>query len=176
MSCSIENREEQLLDYVSGSLDTQEAALFEKHLETCAACSEFVAGQKSVWEALDLFEPAPVSPAFDRHLYERISRTSWWDRLVASMSVPFRAPAFLRQGAPLVAAAAVLTAAVIVWERPAPCSHAAAGRAFRRRPINLTARSGAACARRHGNAARVQPPGGFRSRPIENVVVYCFGV
>ncbi|MGA7240700.1 MAG: zf-HC2 domain-containing protein [Bryobacteraceae bacterium] len=120
MSCSIENREEQLLDYVSGSLDTQDAALFEKHLKTCAACSEFVAGQKAVWEALDLFEPAPVSPAFDRHLYERISRTSWWDRLVASVSVPVRAPAFLRQGAPLVAAAAVLTAAVIVWERPAP--------------------------------------------------------
>jgi anti-sigma factor RsiW len=118
MSCSIENREEQLLDYVSGSLNTQQAALFEKHLETCAACSEFVTGQKSVWEALDLFEPAPVSSAFDRQLYERISRTSWWDRLVASVSLPFRAPAFLRQGLPLMAAAAVLTTAVIVWERP----------------------------------------------------------
>ncbi len=120
MSCSIENREEQLLDYVSGSLDTRDAALFEKHLGTCAACSEFVSGQKSVWEALDLFEPAPVSPAFDRRLYERISQTSWWDRLAASVSVPFRAPAFLRQGLPLVAAVAVLTAAVIVWERPTP--------------------------------------------------------
>lgn len=120
MSCSIENREEQLLDYVSGSLNTHAAALFEKHLETCAACSEFVTGQKAVWESLDLFEPAPVSAAFDRHLYERIARTSWWDRLVASVSVPFRAPAYLRQGLPLVAVAAVLTAAVIVWERPTP--------------------------------------------------------
>jgi anti-sigma factor RsiW len=120
MSCSIENREEQLLDYVSGSLETQEAALFEKHLETCAECGEFVTGQRSVWESLDLFEPPPVSPAFDRRLYERISQTSWWDRLVASVSVPFRAPAFLRQGLPVMAAAALLTAAVIVWERPAP--------------------------------------------------------
>lgn len=120
MSCSIENREERLLDYVSGSLEMQESALFEKHLETCAACSEFVAGQKAVWESLDLFDPAPVSPAFDRRLYERIAQTSWWDRLVASVSVPFRAPAFLRQGLPLMAAAAVLTTAVIVWERPSP--------------------------------------------------------
>jgi anti-sigma factor RsiW len=120
MICSIENREERLLDYVSGSLETQEAALFEKHLETCAACQEFVTGQRSVWEALDLFEPSPVSPAFDRRLYGRIAQTSWWDRLVAYISVPFRAPAFLRQGLPLMAAAAVLTAAVIVWERPAP--------------------------------------------------------
>ena len=120
MSCSIENREEWLLDYVSGSLETQEAALFEKHLETCTECSEFVTGQKSVWESLDLFEPAPVSPAFDRRLYERIAQTSWWDRLVASVSVPFRAPAFLRQGIPVIVAAALLTAAVIVWERPTP--------------------------------------------------------
>jgi len=120
MTCTIEKREERLLDYVSGSLDTQEAALFEKHLQTCAECSEFVTVQKSVWESLDLFEPAPVSAAFDRRLYERIAQTSWWDRLVARITVPFRAPAFLRQGLPLITAAAVLTAALIVWQRPAP--------------------------------------------------------
>jgi anti-sigma factor RsiW len=126
MTCNIERREERLLDYVSGSLDTQEAALFEKHLETCAACSEFVAGQKSVWESLDLFEPAPVSAAFDRRLYERIAQTSWWGRLVAGITVPFRAPAFLRQGLPLITAAGVLTAALIVWQRPAPAPAPAA--------------------------------------------------
>ena len=120
MTCNIEKREERLLDYVSGSLDTQESALFEKHLQTCSACSEFVTGQRSVWESLDLFEPAPVSAAFDRRLYERIAQSSWWDRFVAAVSVPFRAPAFLRQGLPLITAAAVLTAAVIVWDRPAP--------------------------------------------------------
>jgi anti-sigma factor RsiW len=118
MSCSIENREERLLDYVSGSLETQQAALFEKHLQTCGECSEFVAGQKAAWEALDLFEPEAVSPTFDRRLYERIAKTSLWDRWAAYVTVPFRAPAFLRQGLPLMAAAALLTAAVIVWERP----------------------------------------------------------
>jgi anti-sigma factor RsiW len=120
MTCNIEKREERLLDYVSGSLDTQEAALFEKHLQICSTCSEFVTGQKSVWESLDLFEAAPVSAGFDRRLYERIAQTSWWDRLVAGITVPFRAPAFLRQGLPLMTAAAVLMAALIVWQRPAP--------------------------------------------------------
>jgi anti-sigma factor RsiW len=120
MICSIENREERLLDYVSGSLEAQEIALFEKHLETCSECGEFVTGQQAVWESLDLFEPAPVSANFDRLLYERMAQTSWWDRLVASVSTPFRAPAFLRQGLPIMAAAVVLAAAVMVWERPTP--------------------------------------------------------
>ncbi len=119
MICKLENREERLLDYVSGSLASDDAALFEKHLETCSACSEFVTGQQAVWASLDLFEPAPVSAAFDRRLYERIAQTSWWDRLVASVSTPFRVPAFLRQGLPLMAGAAVLATAVIVWQRPA---------------------------------------------------------
>ncbi len=120
MTCSMENREERLLDYVSGSLEATDAALLEKHLETCAACGQFVKAQKSVWEALDLFDPAPVSAAFDRRLYERIAQTSWWDRLTAAVSSPFRAPLLLSQGLPIVAAVAVLTAAVLVWERPAP--------------------------------------------------------
>jgi len=120
MSCSIENREEKLLDYVSGSLETQEAARFEKHLQTCDACSEFVRGQKSVWNALDLFEPAPVSANFDHRLYERIAKTSWWDRVAAAVSAPFRGPMLVRQGLPLAAAAVLLVAAVLVWDRPAP--------------------------------------------------------
>jgi anti-sigma factor RsiW len=118
MICKLENREERLLDYVTGSLASDDAALFEKHLETCSACSEFVTGQQAVWESLDLFEPAPVSAAFDRRLYERIAQTSWWDRLIASFGTPFRVPAFVRQGLPLAAGAAVLAAGVILWERP----------------------------------------------------------
>ncbi len=120
MSCSIENREEKLLDYVSGSLGTQEATRLEKHLQTCSACSEFVQGQKSVWEALDLFEPASVSANFDRRLYERIAHTPWWDRVAAAISAPFRGPMLIRQGLPLAAAAVLLTAAVVVWDRPTP--------------------------------------------------------
>lgn len=119
MSCSIENREERLLNYISGSLETQEAALFERHLESCAVCREFVAGQKAVWQDLDLFEPAPVSDDFNRRLYARIAQTSWWDRLTASIATPFRGPAVLRQGLPIITAAAALATAFFVWDRPA---------------------------------------------------------
>ena len=120
MICSLANREEKLLDYVSGSLESREAALFEKHLENCGACREFVAGQKAVWESLDLFEPAPVSGDFNRRLYARIAQTSWWDRLVASLRSPFRAPGIIRQGLPLAAAAALVAVAVVVWDYPEP--------------------------------------------------------
>ena len=118
--CSIENREERLMDYVSGSLESAQAALFEKHLETCAACSEFVSGQKTVWAALDVFEPVPVSPNFDRALYQQIAQTSWWHRFLSFAGSPFRTPAFVRQGLPLMAAAALAVAALVVWDRPAP--------------------------------------------------------
>jgi anti-sigma factor RsiW len=125
MTCSIENRQERLLDYISGSLESGEAALFEKHLEACAECREFVAGQKPVWESLDLFEPAPVSEDFNRRLYARIAQTSWWDRFAASVGASFRAPAMLRQGLPIAAAAALIAAAVVVWQLPAPAPESA---------------------------------------------------
>lgn len=120
MTCSMDNREERLLDYVSGSLEAREAALFEKHLELCGECREFVAGQKEVWNALDLFEPVPVSADFDRRLYAAMAQTSWWDRLVASFTTPFRTPTWVRHGLPIAAAAAALTAGFFVWDRPAP--------------------------------------------------------
>ncbi len=83
MNCPMENREgeELLLNYVSGALDAQEAASFDQHMLTCAACREFAHGQKAVWEALDLFEPASISADFDRRLYQRIEKVSWWDRM-----------------------------------------------------------------------------------------------
>lgn len=119
------------MDYVSGSLNAVDAALFEKHLETCAECLEFVAGQNAVWQALDVFEAPAVSANFDRALHQRIAQTSWWDRIAASITSPFRTPSLLRQGLPLMAAAALLTAALVVWERPnpapAPAPQAATG-------------------------------------------------
>ncbi len=118
MTCSLDNREERLIDYVSGSLDARDAALFEKHLEACAECREFVAGQKAVWNALDVFEAAPVSADFDRRLYVAMAQTSWWDRIVASVTTPFRMPWWVRHGLPIAAAAAALTAGFFVWERP----------------------------------------------------------
>jgi len=39
---------------------------------------------------------------------------------VAGITVPFLVSVFPRQGLPLITAAAVLTAALIVWQRPGP--------------------------------------------------------
>jgi anti-sigma factor RsiW len=116
MKCPIENREgeELLLNYISGALDSQEAASFDQHMLTCAACREFAHGQKAVWVALDLFEPAAISADFDRRLYQRIAKVSWWDRLVDS----FRSPLLAYRGLPIAAAAALLVVAGVIYERP----------------------------------------------------------
>ena len=47
-------------------------AILERHIAICPACREFAAGQRAVWQALDTWEAAPVSPDFDRRLYRRI--------------------------------------------------------------------------------------------------------
>lgn len=102
-----------MLAYTAGRLDGRTKLALESHLESCAACREFVNGQNAVWSALDLWEAAPVSADFDRRLYQRIAQqVSWWDMLLA----PFR-PAF-RHALPVAAAAAVLLAAVVLVERP----------------------------------------------------------
>jgi anti-sigma factor RsiW len=112
----MENREgeELLLNYVSGALDAQAAASFDQHMLSCAACREFAHGQKAVWKALDLFEPAAISADFDRRLYQRIEKVSWWDRMVAAL----RSPMLTHRGLPIAAAAAALLVAGVVWERP----------------------------------------------------------
>jgi anti-sigma factor RsiW len=112
----MENREDEelLLDYVSGALDAQEAASFDQHMLTCSACREFAHGQKAAWDALDLFEPASISADFDRRLYQRIEKLSWWNRFVDAL----RSPMLAHRGLPIAAAAAVLVIAGVVWERP----------------------------------------------------------
>jgi anti-sigma factor RsiW len=117
MNCPMENHEgeELLLNYVSGALDAQQAASFDQHMLTCAACREFAHGQKAVWKALDLFEPAAISADFDQRLYQRIEKVSWWDRMVAALSSPM----LTHRGLPIAAAAAALLVAGFVWERPA---------------------------------------------------------
>jgi anti-sigma factor RsiW len=116
MNCPMENRESEefLLNYVSGALDAQAAASFDQHMLTCAACREFAHRQKAVWQALDLFEPASISADFDRRLYQRIEKVSWWDRIVAGL----RSPMLTHRGLPIAAAAAALLVAGVVWERP----------------------------------------------------------
>jgi anti-sigma factor RsiW len=112
--------EELLLNYVSGSLDTQEAAAFDQHTLNCAACREFAHGQKAVCESLDLFEPAAISADFDRRLYERIEKVSWWNRWLDRFVAAVSSPVLTHRGLPIAAATAVLAIAGFIWERPSP--------------------------------------------------------
>ena len=115
MICPMENPEGSalLLTYSSGRVGGDERLWLASHLESCPACRDFVRGQSAVWDALDLWEAAPVSPDFDRRLYQRIEQeVSWLDMLLR----PFR-PAF-RHALPLAAAAGVVLMAAVLLDRP----------------------------------------------------------
>lgn len=125
MNCPMEGREgtEILLAYCAGKLDRARSCTLEEHIKLCPACREFVVGQQAVWTALDAWEPAPVSPDFDRRLYARIEKeVSLWDLLLR----PFR-PLLVRQGLPVAAAAAVVIMAGFLIDRPAGLYPAEAG-------------------------------------------------
>jgi len=103
-----------LMDYASGKLDGGRRAQIEEHMETCPACREFAGGQQAVWQALEAWEPAPVSMDFDRRLYHRIERqVSWWSRLMRPFDPLFR------HAVPIGAAAGVVFMAGLLMERPA---------------------------------------------------------
>lgn len=106
-----------LLAYTAGRLDEARAAALERHIASCEACREFVAGQHAVWQALDAWEAAPVSSDFDRNLYRRIEQKAGWrERLIESLKLP---PA--RRLVPLGAALCLVVAAGwMVEQRPAP--------------------------------------------------------
>lgn len=114
MKCRLEDREALLLAYSSGELESAESARVALHVEECAECREFVAGQKAVWQALDSWEAPPVSVDFDRRLYRAIEEQgSWWDTLARGWRV-----ALLRPMLPLAAAAALVISAGVLLERP----------------------------------------------------------
>lgn len=114
MKCPMETRENgRLLDYASGKLDAVSSAQVEEHLQVCPACREFAGGQQLVWQALDAWEPTPVSMDFDRRLYQAIEQqASWWVRLTR----PFN-PLF-RHAVPIAAAAGVVIMAGLLMNRP----------------------------------------------------------
>jgi len=116
MHCPIENRdrEEILLAYCAQKLDAKSAAMLDEHLGICPACREFADAQKSVWDVLDTWEAAPLSPDFNRKLYARIEKeVSIWDLMLR----PFR-PLLARQGLPIAAAVAVVVMAGVLLDRP----------------------------------------------------------
>ena len=123
MECPMKDRRNTnlLLDYCAERLDRQAASELAGHIASCTACDEWVRAQGRLWEALDVFEAEPVSPDFDRKLFDRIAeqerRTKWWSSLW-----PGR-PAF---GRPVAASAlslavvSLLMLAAFLIERPRP--------------------------------------------------------
>ncbi len=118
MRCPIENQDnsELLLAYCARRLDFTATAQVESHLRECPACREFRDAQQAVWDALDRWEPAPVTDDFDARLYRRIEsemRRPWWQRLLD----PVR-PVLANRGLPVAAAACLLVMAGMLAERP----------------------------------------------------------
>jgi hypothetical protein len=117
MNCPLETREnaQLLLDYCTRKLEPECVAILERHIAICGACREFARSQRAVWQALDAWEAAPVSPDFDSRLYRRIeAQVSWWDLLLR----PFR-PVTLRRSLPAAAMAGLLLVAGVLLEHPA---------------------------------------------------------
>ncbi len=117
MNCPLETRENAhlLLDYCARKLDPESMSVLELHIAACSACRNFAGGQRTVWQAMDSWEAAPVSPDFDRRLYRRIeAQVSWWSLLLR----PFTTVT-LRRGLPAAAMTCLLLVAGILLERPA---------------------------------------------------------
>ena len=117
MRCPVETESaEILLDYCARSLDAETTAIVEAHIQQCESCRRFRDAQSMVWEALDTWEAAPISPDFDRRLYQRMAqegRGSWWQRWLAPLRVLTARPAI-----PAMAAACLLVVGGLLLEYP----------------------------------------------------------
>jgi hypothetical protein len=84
MRCTLGLNEnwELVVGYAARTLDPRTRASFEKHLKSCEACSETVAVQQAVWDALDEQAAVAVSSDFDQRLQARIAHQeqAWWER------------------------------------------------------------------------------------------------
>jgi anti-sigma factor RsiW len=105
---------ELLFDYAAGKLKPGEREQMAQHIKDCPACSAFAGAQQTVWDALDVWEPAEVSLDFDRRLYARIEQDApWWKRWMQPLNPLFR------HSVPVAAAAGVVIMAGLLMNRPA---------------------------------------------------------
>jgi hypothetical protein len=87
MRCPQETGEgvEIILAYLGDRLGPGKRDEFVAHLDECEGCQELLLAQSVVFDALEAWNPEPVSAGFDRDLYARIeaeeARGGWWRRL-----------------------------------------------------------------------------------------------
>jgi len=124
MSCPLQTEEtDLLLDYSAGRLDAVRAAALAHHMETCPDCASFRMEQKTVWDALDAWEPAPVSMDFNRRLWQRIEAAAavpWYQSLAESLRFANWKPVVPLTAAILVIAAGFLLDHPRAKNNPAP--------------------------------------------------------
>ncbi len=111
MNCPLKRVEtsDLLLEYSARRLDAARATLVARHVEVCAECSAFLAGQTAVWDALDAWEPPAVSMDFNRRLWQRIDRATevpWYRGLLNALHGANWKPVFPMAAAVLVIAGA----------------------------------------------------------------------
>lgn len=127
-SCPLKSEDsiEVLLDYTARKLDPARTAILEQHMAVCADCALFRDEQSAVWEAMDAWTPAPVSPDFNRRLWQRIDEeraAPWYSKaglrnLAAQMRASAWKPVF-----PLAAGVLVVCAGFLLdhpGTRPMP--------------------------------------------------------
>jgi anti-sigma factor RsiW len=112
MTCPLQSEETYLLlDYSAGRLDAEQTSILARHMETCPDCASFRKQQKTVWNALDAWEPAPVSMDFNRRLWRRIDAVAtepWYRSLAESFRFANWKPVVPLTAALLVIAAGFL--------------------------------------------------------------------
>jgi len=113
---------DQLIEYAAGRLDAAKAAALDVHVGNCVACHAFVQQQAEVWDALDAWEPTPVSMDFNRRLWQRIdaaARSPWYRNLAGALRGANWKPVF-----PLAAAVLVIAGGFLLDHRGGPASSA----------------------------------------------------
>lgn len=113
MQCPSQNGKdiEVVLAHLSGRLSPDEAEAFRSHAESCAACQDAMLAQQVVSDAMDGWEPEPISANFDQQLFGRIEQEEskkWWSRLFRPLWPMRLRPAVAAAAVALVIAAVVL--------------------------------------------------------------------
>ncbi len=117
MTCPLQEQETALLlDYSAGRLDAASKALVERHMATCPDCASLGQSQAALWNALDRWEPAPVSMDFNRQLWQRIDAAAsapWYKKIAGTLQL-----SHWKAAVPLTAAL-ILMAAGFLFDHPA---------------------------------------------------------